>query len=76
VRLNRYDLLGQLQPSAQFSQQPHSQLQSGQPLQQSSEQQLPLSQQPPVDGVDELALAPATNRPERIASEPNNLVNI
>jgi hypothetical protein len=64
-----------LQPSAQLSQQPQSQLQSGQFLQQSSEQQLPPSQQPPAPEVG-AALAPLKNRPETIAREPNNLVNI
>jgi hypothetical protein len=67
--------LGQLQPSSQLSQQPQSQLQSGQSLQQSSEQQLPPSQQPPAPEVG-VALAPLKNRPETIAREPNNLVNI
>ncbi|MEX2307201.1 MAG: hypothetical protein WD738_06390, partial [Pirellulales bacterium] len=38
-RLNGYGLLGHSQPSSQFLQQSHSQLQSGQSLQQSSEQQ-------------------------------------
>jgi hypothetical protein len=33
--------LGHSQPFSQSAQQPHSQLQSGQPLQQSSEQQAP-----------------------------------
>jgi hypothetical protein len=73
----RYDLLAQLQPLAQSSQQPQLQPQSGQPLQQSSEQQLPPSQQPPAAEVaDSDALAPARNKPETIAREPNNLVNI
>jgi hypothetical protein len=70
-----YELLGQLQPPAQSSQQPHSQPQSGQPSQQSSEQQLPPSQQPPAPELG-VALAPLKNRPEAIAREPNNFVNI
>jgi hypothetical protein len=69
--------LGQLQPLAQSSQQPQLQPQSGQPLQQSSEQQLPPSQQPPAaDVADGDAFAPARNKPETIAREPNSLVNI
>jgi hypothetical protein len=73
----RYDLLGQLQPLAQSSQHSQSHPQSGQPSQQSSEQQLPPSQQPPAAEVaDGDAFAPARNKPETIAREPNNLVNI
>jgi hypothetical protein len=69
-------LLGQLQPLAQSTQQPQLQSQPGQSLQQSSEQQLPPSQQPPVAAAVEDALAPARNKPETIAREPNNFVNI
>jgi hypothetical protein len=70
-------LLGQLQPLVQSLQQPQSQPQSGQPLQQSSEQQLPPSQQPPAaDVADGEAFAPARNKPETIARELNSLVNI
>jgi hypothetical protein len=68
-------LFGQLQPSAQLSQQPHSQLQSGQPVQQSSEQQPSPQPQPPLP-LAGVALAPLRNKPETIAMEPNNLVNI
>jgi hypothetical protein len=64
-----------LQPFVQSSQQAHSQPQSGQPSQQSSEQQLPPSQQPPAPEVG-VALAALKSRPETIAREPNNLVNI
>jgi hypothetical protein len=67
--------LGQLQPLAQSSQQPQSHSQLGQSLQQSSEQQPPASQQPLAD-VEDAALAPLRNKPETIAREPNNLVNI
>jgi hypothetical protein len=67
--------LGQLQPLVQSSQQPQVQLQSGQPSQQSSEQQLPPSQQPPAPEVG-VALALLKNSPETIAREPNNLVSI
>jgi hypothetical protein len=73
--LRSYELLGHLQPSAQFSQQPQLQLHSGQFLQQSSEQQLPPSQQPPATEVG-VAPAPLKNKPETIAREPNILVNI
>ncbi|HEX2473337.1 MAG TPA: hypothetical protein VHK01_01245, partial [Lacipirellulaceae bacterium] len=59
------------------SQQPQLQPQSGQPSQQSSEQQLPPSQQPPAaDVTDGDAFAPARNKPETIAREPNNFVSI
>jgi hypothetical protein len=69
--------LGQLQPPSQLSQQPQLQPQLGQSLQQSSEQQLPPSQQPPAaDVADGDAFAPARNKPETIAREPNNFVNI
>jgi hypothetical protein len=67
--------LGQLQPLVQSSQQPQSHSQSGQSLQQSSEQQLPPSQQPPAPEAG-AALAPLKNKPETIAREPYSLVTI
>jgi hypothetical protein len=64
-----YDWQVQSQPSSQFSQQSHSQLQSGQPAQQSA------VQQPPAEEFDVLAI-PAAARTDVIANPPSNFVNI
>jgi hypothetical protein len=66
-------LLGQLQPFAQSSQQEQLHLQSGQPSQQSDEQQAFAL------GSLEVAEVPATPAPiaaAAIARPPNNLVNM
>jgi hypothetical protein len=72
---NGYDLLGQSQPSSQFSQQAQSHLQSGQSLQQSAEQQAPLVGAGLLDSAAVVA-TPAVMRPLAIASVPNNFVNM
>jgi hypothetical protein len=72
----RYALFGQSQPSLQLSQHAHSQLQFGQSLQQSFEQQAPFSQQEPVVlPVDGPAIA-APIKPAATARPPNNFTNI
>jgi hypothetical protein len=68
-------LLGHSQPFAQLSQQGHSHLQSGQPSQQSSEQQEPLLQVDSLVGADVPAM-PAAIRPAASARPPNNFVNM
>jgi len=70
-------MLGHSQPFAQSSQQSHLQLQFGQSLQQSFEQQVPSLQTGALDaaGVDWPAI-PAATRPAAINNPPNNLTNI
>ena len=59
----------------QSLQQAHSQLQSGQSLQQSSEQHEPSLQTGSLE-VAEVPAMPATTRPAATARAPNNLINI
>jgi hypothetical protein len=71
----RYELHAQLQPSSQFSQQPHGQSQSGHPWQQSS------AQQPPAVHCSEagavvVPVKPAKSRDDAMAKGANTLVNI
>jgi hypothetical protein len=63
----------QLQPSSQFSQQPHGQPQSGQPWQQSA------AQQPPAvhcSGEAVVPVKPANHSEDAMAKGPNTLVII
>jgi hypothetical protein len=68
-----YELHVQLQPSAQFSQQPQGQSQSGHPLQQSAVQQPPAVHSPDVAVVP---AKPANHRDDAMAKGPMTLVNI
>jgi hypothetical protein len=73
--LKRYGLLGHSHPFAQSSQQPQSQLQSGQSWQQSAEQQaLSLLTGAPAC-LDEPTKAAAI-RPDATARPPSNFTNI
>jgi hypothetical protein len=72
-------MLGQSHPFAQSLQQSHSQLQSGQSLQQSSEQHPPSLQQGAAAGAAvglELLAIPAATTPAATSKPPNNLTNI
>jgi hypothetical protein len=76
-----YALLGHSQPLAQSLQQSHSQLQSGQSLQQSSEQQAAfalLLQQLAAfwSELEDVPAIAAAIRPEATARPPNNLTNM
>jgi hypothetical protein len=72
-----YFMFGHEQPFAQSSQHGHSQLQFGQSLQQSSEQQPPSAQFGAVviAGV-ELLTKPAATNPVATDNPPSNLTNI
>jgi hypothetical protein len=69
-------MLGHEHPFAQSSQHGHSQLQFGQSLQQSSEQQPPSLQVGAVALSVELPAIPAAANPAATNNPPNNLANI
>jgi hypothetical protein len=69
-------MFGHLQPCEQSSQHEHLHLQSGQPLQQSFAQQVPVLQSAELALNVEVPAMPVVMMPEATSKPPNSLANI